>query len=127
MHGGCPRLPPGLEWATRDTGLVDPRRAGVRGESHLLALPGGLAGPSVSGSQSESLPKYPACTSGGFGNSGTSEKGDKPSGSTDHPRPERPIVLAVDQQFGEGPALRVASELTDPVCSLEVGQHGDVE
>jgi hypothetical protein len=33
----------------------------------------------------------------------------------EHPhehRPERPILLAVDQQFGEGVALRVAPELS---------------
>jgi hypothetical protein len=42
-------------------------------------------------------------------------------------RPERPVLLAVDQELGEGPALRVAPELTDPVGSLEVGKHEDVE
>jgi hypothetical protein len=42
-------------------------------------------------------------------------------------RTERSILLAVDQQFGEGTALRVAPELSDPVGSLEVGEHEDVE
>jgi hypothetical protein len=42
-------------------------------------------------------------------------------------RPERPILLAVDQKFGEGAALWVAPELSDPVGSLEVGEHQDVE
>jgi len=42
-------------------------------------------------------------------------------------RPERPILLAVDQQFGEGATLRAAPELSDPVGSLEVGKHQDVE
>jgi hypothetical protein len=32
-----------------------------------------------------------------------------------------------DQQLGEGATLRVAPELADPVGSLEVGQHQDVE
>jgi hypothetical protein len=36
IHGKCPRLPPGLEWATRDTGFADPRRAGVRGVNHTF-------------------------------------------------------------------------------------------
>ena len=36
-------------------------------------------------------------------------------------------LLAVDQQLGEGAALRVAPELADPVGSLEVGKHEDVE
>jgi hypothetical protein len=31
-------------------------------------------------------------------------------------RPERPVLLAVDQQIGEGAALRVAPELADPVA-----------
>jgi hypothetical protein len=42
-------------------------------------------------------------------------------------RPERPVLLTVDQQLGEGATLRVAPELADPVGSLEVGQHQDVE
>ena len=33
----------------------------------------------------------------------------------------------VDQEFGEDAALWVAPELTDPVGSLEVGEHQDVE
>jgi hypothetical protein len=45
----------------------------------------------------------------------------------DEHRPKRPILLAVDQQLGEGATLRVAPELTDPVGSLEVGEHEDVE
>ena len=45
----------------------------------------------------------------------------------DEHRPERPILLAVDQQLGEGAALRVAPELADPVGPLEVGEHQDVE
>ena len=45
----------------------------------------------------------------------------------DEHRPQRPILLAVDQQLGEDAALRVASELSDAVCSLEVGKHEDVE
>jgi len=35
--------------------------------------------------------------------------------------------LAVDQEFGEGTALRVAPELSDPVGAVEVGEHEDVE
>jgi len=45
----------------------------------------------------------------------------------DEHRPERPILLAVDQQFCEGATLRVAPELADPIGSLEVGEHQDVE
>jgi hypothetical protein len=45
----------------------------------------------------------------------------------DEHRPERPVLLAVDQQLGEGAALRVAPELSDPVGSLEVGEHQDVK
>ena len=45
----------------------------------------------------------------------------------DEHRPERPVLLAVDQELGEGAALRVAPELSDPVGSLEVGEHQDVE
>lgn len=45
----------------------------------------------------------------------------------DEHRPERPVLLAVDQQLGEGPRLRVPSELADPIGSVEVGEHQDVE
>jgi hypothetical protein len=45
----------------------------------------------------------------------------------DEHRPERPILLAVDQEFGEGPRLRVPPELSDPVGAVEVGEHEDVE
>jgi hypothetical protein len=39
----------------------------------------------------------------------------------DEDGPERPVLLAVDQQLGEGPALQVAPELSDPFEALEVG------
>ena len=45
----------------------------------------------------------------------------------DQHRPERPILLAVDQQLGEGATLRVAPELADPVDALEVRKPQDVE
>ena len=32
-----------------------------------------------------------------------------------------------DQELGEGPALRVAPELADPVGAVEVGERQDVE
>jgi hypothetical protein len=40
-------------------------------------------------------------------------------------RPQRPVLLAVDQQLREGPLLGVPPELADSVGSLEVGR--DVE
>ena len=42
-------------------------------------------------------------------------------------RPKRPVLLAVDQELGEGAALRVTPELADPVGAVEVGEHQDVE
>ena len=45
----------------------------------------------------------------------------------DQHRSKRPVLLAVDQQLGEGATLRVAPELSDPVGAVEVGQHEDVE
>ena len=45
----------------------------------------------------------------------------------DEHSPPRPILLAVDQQLGEGAGLRIAPELADPVGSLEVRQHQNVE
>jgi len=45
----------------------------------------------------------------------------------DQHRPERPVLLTVDQQLGERPRLRVSPELADPVGSLEVRKHEDVE
>jgi len=44
----------------------------------------------------------------------------------DQHRPKDPVLLAVDQELGEGAALRVAPELADPVGSVEVGEHQDV-
>jgi hypothetical protein len=35
--------------------------------------------------------------------------------------------LAVDQEFAEGAALRVAPELSDPVGAVEVGEHEGLE
>ena len=40
---------------------------------------------------------------------------------------EHPILLAVDQELGEGATLRVAPELSYPVGPLEVGEHEDME
>ena len=45
----------------------------------------------------------------------------------DQHRPKDPVLLTVDQELGEGTTLRVAPELSDPVGSLEVGEHQDVE
>jgi hypothetical protein len=41
--------------------------------------------------------------------------------------PEHPVLLAVDQELGEGTALRVAPELADPFGAFEVGEREDVE
>jgi hypothetical protein len=41
---------------------------------------------------------------------------------SDQHGPKGPVLLAVDQKLGEGPALRVAPELADPVGSVEVRQ-----
>jgi hypothetical protein len=45
----------------------------------------------------------------------------------DQHRSQGSVLLPVDQEFSEGAALRVAPELADPIGSLEVGQHEDVE
>jgi hypothetical protein len=50
-----------------------------------------------------------------------------PPAHPDQHRSECPVLLAVDQQLGEGAALRVAPELSYPVGPLEVRQHQDVE
>jgi hypothetical protein len=42
----------------------------------------------------------------------------------DEHRPQRPILLAVDQELGEGAALCIAPELADPFGSLQVGRSG---
>jgi hypothetical protein len=42
-------------------------------------------------------------------------------------RPKRPVLLAVDEELGEGATLRLAPELSDPVGSLKEGQHVDAE
>jgi len=51
----------------------------------------------------------------------------RPPQHADEHHPQRPVLLAVDQQLGERPRLGVAVELADPVGSLEVGEHEDVE
>jgi hypothetical protein len=53
-------------------------------------------------------------------------KGTSPQHPDEH-RPQRPVLLAVDQEFGERPRPRVPPELSDPVGSLEVGERQDVE
>ena len=45
----------------------------------------------------------------------------------DQHRPKRPVLLAVNQEFGEGAALRVRPEVSDPLDTLEVGEHEDAE
>jgi hypothetical protein len=53
-----------------------------------------------------------------------------PLGLPQHPnqhRAKRLVLLAVDQELAERAALGVAPELSDPVGSLEVRQHEDVE
>jgi hypothetical protein len=55
--------------------------------------------------------------------------GRSPLALPQHPdqhRPERPVLLAVDQQLGEGMRLRVPPNSADPVGSLEVGEQMDV-
>src|SRR5215208_3425956 len=45
----------------------------------------------------------------------------------DQHRPQRPVLLAVDQELGERPRLGVPVELADAVGPLEVGKHQDAE
>jgi hypothetical protein len=55
---------------------------------------------------------------------------EKPTPFPQHPdehRPKRPVLLGVDQQLGEGAALRVAPELADPFRPAEVGKYQGVQ
>jgi hypothetical protein len=45
----------------------------------------------------------------------------------DEHRPKDSVLLAVDQELGEGPCLGVPSAAPDRVGAVEVGQHEDVE
>ena len=45
----------------------------------------------------------------------------------EYDRPRRLVLLEVNQELAESPRLRVSPELSDPVGSLEVGEHEDVE
>jgi hypothetical protein len=45
----------------------------------------------------------------------------------DQHRPQRSVLLAVDQALGKVPTLRVAPELADPLGAFEIGEHQDVE
>jgi hypothetical protein len=49
-----------------------------------------------------------------------------PAASYEH-RPECSILLAVNQELGEGTTLRVTPKLADPLATLEVREHQDVE
>jgi len=42
-------------------------------------------------------------------------------------RPQDPVLLAVDQEFGEGATLWVAPELADPVGAVEVWEVKEVK
>jgi hypothetical protein len=58
------------------------------------------------------------------------EARELPLGLPQHPdehRPERPVLLAVDQELGEDAALGIGPELADPLGAVEVWQHQDVE
>jgi hypothetical protein len=46
---------------------------------------------------------------------------------SDQHRSQHPILLAVDQQLGEGAGLGGPQELSDPLCPIEVRQRQDVE
>ena len=51
-------------------------------------------------------------------------------GPTQHPDqhcPQRPILLAVDQEFGEGPGLGVLPVGADRIGPVQVRQHENVE
>jgi hypothetical protein len=50
-----------------------------------------------------------------------------PSAECDIAPVPRPVLLAVDQELGEGEGLEVPSVRADRVCPIEVGQHQDVE
>src|SRR4029453_11800769 len=43
------------------------------------------------------------------------------------PTPPTTVPDCLDQEFGEGATLRVAPELADPVDTVEVEEHEDVE
>jgi hypothetical protein len=45
----------------------------------------------------------------------------------DEHSPKNPVLLAVDQQLAERAGLGVAPVGADPIGSLEVGEHEDVE
>jgi hypothetical protein len=45
----------------------------------------------------------------------------------DEHRPDRPVLLAVDQQLAEDSRLGVPPVAADPVDPLEVREHEDVE
>jgi hypothetical protein len=47
--------------------------------------------------------------------------------NADEHRSQHSILLAIDQEFGEGAALWVCPELADPLGSFEVGEYEDVE
>ena len=51
----------------------------------------------------------------------SSRRAGRPPAASDQDRRERPIILAIDEQFSEGAALRVAPELADPATRSKSG------
>jgi hypothetical protein len=85
IHGGARGCPPGLEWATRDTGFADPRRAGVRGENHtFLPCQGSWQGSRCPDRNLNRYAGIPPVHQAASVAQVRQRKGDKPSGSTDH-------------------------------------------
>jgi hypothetical protein len=87
------------------------RRVGDQMSARSIAFRSGS--PCGAGSRCAPWPGY--CSSG------------RPPAASRPAQPKDSILLAVDQQFGEGATFRVAPELSDPVGAVEVRQHEDVE
>ena len=103
------------------TPLNDGRTSGERGKRRE----GGPKGEqSPTGPRGDSGVTSSTC---GFAERSPKSPAADPAEHADEHRPQRPVLLAVDKQLGEGAALRIGPELSDPVGSLEVGEHEDVE
>jgi hypothetical protein len=120
IHGVPEVDPRALNGRPGTPGLLTPDGLGPS-ENHTFLPCQGAGRQSVPGSQSESLRRHPARTSGGFGNSGTSEKGDKPSGAPTTPaRSVRSSSQSISSS-ATPPARRAARAPGAPSCLGTIG------
>jgi hypothetical protein len=121
MHGGARGCPRALNGRPGTAGLLTPDGLGSKRESHLLAMPGGWQG---SRCPDRNLDRYAGTRPVHQAASVTRVRQRRETS----PIPARSVRSSSQSiKSSANATLWVAPELSDPVGSLEVGQHEDVE